>query len=189
MSLPVCRIFCGDEPGTLWPKVNGKADLRSKMARLSPVEIQFNLVNQSKRNEGFWTLNEQRLREQILSKAPHSVKLADDGSHLMIMIDVEDEEAKLGMGTNEHYHIQGYTNTGVMIIKIKAETIFGARHALETVSQLIVFDDIRRELQIVAEFEIDDKPAYSHRGFLLDTSRNYFNVESIKRTIGKFWLR
>lgn len=39
--------------------------------------------------------------------------------------------------------------------------------------------------QIVGEFEIRDRPAFTHRGFLLDTARNYFSVESIKRTIGK----
>lgn len=188
ISLPVCRIFCGDNIGTLWPRVNGKEKLGNKMARLSPTEMQFNLINQTKRNERFWKANEQRFREQILMKVPHSVNLKDDGSNLMIMIDVKDETAKLGLDTNEHYHIHGYENTGVVILKIKAETIFGARHALETISQLIVYDDIRKELQIVAEFEIDDKPAFPHRGFLLDTSRNYFAIESIKRTIGKIQI-
>lgn len=189
ISLPVCRIFCGNNIGTLWPRVNGNEKLGNKMARLSPTEVQFNLINQTKRNDRFWKANEQRLREQILTKLPHSMSLKDEGSHLMIMIEVEDETAKLGLNTNEHYHIQGYENTGVVILKIKAETIFGARHALETIIQLIVYDDIRKELQIVAEFEIDDKPAFPHRGFLLDTSRNYFAIDSIKRTIGKIEIR
>lgn len=186
VSLPVCRIFCGEDPGTLWPKVNGKVNLRMKMSRLSPIAVQFNLVNQTARNDGFWAANEQRLREQILTKVPPSVKINDEGSQLMIMITIMDENAKLGMDTNEHYSIQAYENTGVIIVKIKAETIYGARHGLETVSQLIVYDDIRKELQMVGEFEIEDQPVYPHRGFLLDTSRNYFSLDSIKRTIGKF---
>lgn len=184
VSLPVCRIFCGDHPGTLWPRVNGKAELKGKMAHISPTEVEFTLVNQTERNNGFWQANEQRMREQLLAKVPHSTKLSDEGSNLLIMIEVEREDERLGLTTNEHYHIRAYENTGVVIIKIRAETIFGARHALETVSQLIVFDDIRRELQIVGEFEIEDEPVFPHRGFLLDTSRNYFSVESIKRTIG-----
>lgn len=185
VSLSVCQIFCGEQPGTIWPLVNGRVELRSKMARLSPIEIQFNVLNQTKQNDNFWSTVEQRFREQILTKVPHSVKLRDDGSHLMIMTEIADTNAKLGLNTNEHYHVQGYENTGVIIVKIKAETIFGARHALETISQLIVYDNIRKELQMVGEFEIDDKPAYPHRGFLLDTSRNYFSIDSIKRTIGK----
>lgn len=184
--MPVCRIFCGEDAGTLWPRVNGKANLRGKMARIIPTEVEFNLINQSKRNDLFWHSNEQRLREQILAKVPHGVKLREDisGAHLMIMIDVKNENATLGLDTNESYLIHAYENTGVVIVKVKADTIFGARHALETISQLIIFDDIRRELQIVADFEIDDKPVFPHRGFLLDTSRNYFSIESIKRTIG-----
>lgn len=185
ISLPVCQVFCGEQPGTIWPLVNGHVDLKNKMARLSPIEIQFNVLNQTKEHEPFWSSVEQRFREQILAKAPHSVKFRDEGSHLMIMAEIEDPNAKLDLNTNEHYHIQAYENTGVVIVKIRAETVFGARHALETISQLIVFDNIRKELQMVGEFEIDDKPAYPHRGFLLDTGRNYFSIDSIKRTIGE----
>lgn len=186
ISLPVCRIFCGEHPGTLWPLVNGKAKLLGKMARLDPTEVQFNLINQTKQNDLFWRSNEQRLREQILAKVPNYIKIKNDlnGAHLMIMVAVKDENAKLGLNTDEGYHIEGYENTGVVIMKVTAGTIFGARHAFETISQLIVFDDIRRELQVVADFEIEDRPVFPHRGFLLDTSRNYFTVESIKRTIG-----
>lgn len=188
ISLPVCQIFCGKQPGTVWPLVNGRIELKSKMARLSPVEIQFNVLNRTKEHDPFWNAVEQRFREQILAKAPQSVKLRDDGSHLMIMTEVADLNSKLGLTTNEHYHIQGYENTGVVIVKIRAETIFGARHALETITQLIVFDNIRKELQMVGEFEVDDKPAYPHRGFLLDTARNYFSIDSIKRTIGNYYI-
>lgn len=185
ISLPVCRLFCGSTPGTLWPRPNGVVRVKNVMARLAPTEVEFKLINQTVKNDQFWTANEQRLREQVLAKVPHSVKLNDDGSRLMITIHVDNDDGKLNHDTNEHYYVQAYENTGVVIIQIKAETIFGARHALETISQLIIYDDIRSELQIVGEFEIDDRPAFPHRGFLLDTSRNYFSVESIKRTIGK----
>lgn len=185
VSLPVCRIFCGDDIGTLWPKPNGQVKLSSVMARLAPGEIKFNIIKQTGLNKEFWSANEERLRQQINAKVPKNVQLSNEGSRLMVMLDIEDENAKLNHAVNEHYSIETYENTGVVLVKIKAETIFGARHALETLSQLIVFDDLREELQIVGEFNIDDKPAYVHRGFLLDTARNYFSVDAIKRTIGK----
>lgn len=185
VSLPVCRIFCGNDPGTLWPKPNGFAQLKTVMARITPNDVQFNLLNNSKRNEDFWKANEAIFLKRIKLKVPKSVQLNDDGNRLMLMINVENQDGKLNHQTNEHYNIQAYENTGVVLVKIKAETIFGARHALETLSQLIIFDNIRNELQVVGEFEIDDKPAFSHRGFLLDTARNYFSVAAIKRTIGK----
>lgn len=36
---------------------------------------------------------------------------------------------------------------------------------------------------MVAEIELEDSPVYKHRGVVLDTSRSYFSVASIKRTI------
>lgn len=156
------------------------------MARLSPIEIQFNELNSTRRHDLFWKSNEQRFREQLLAKIPTYVKLDyHEGSRLLIMLNILTDDSALNHQTNEHYHIETYENTGVVIAKIRAETIFGARHALETLSQLIVFDDIRNEIQMVSDFEIDDRPVFQHRGFLLDTARNYYTVESIKRTIGK----
>lgn len=156
------------------------------MARISAIHAEFNVLNPTKQSEEFYQTNEQRFREQLLAKIPSYVKVNTvDGSRLLIMINVDNTDGKLNIDTNEHYHMEAYENTGVVIVKIKAETMFGARHAIETLAQLIVFDDIREQLQIVCDFEIDDKPQFPHRGFLLDTSRNYFTVESIKRIIGK----
>lgn len=66
---------------------------------------------------------------------------------------------------------------------ITAKTYFGARYALETLSQLIVFDELRNQIQIASEVYIIDGPKYPYRGILLDTSRNYVTKETILRTI------
>ena len=58
-------------------------------------------------------------------------------------------------------------------VQIKAKTYFGARHGLETLSQLISYDEIRQKLQMHKSASITDKPAYVHRGLLIDTSRNF----------------
>lgn len=184
VSFSVCRLLCGKTPGTLWPQVNGPIKMENATVRLTPSEFEFNLLRES-RNGAFWKQVEERTKKQILRKIPKSIKLNDDGSRLMVMIDVENDDGKLNLETNEQYRLEVYDNTGVVLCKIKAPTIFGARHALETLSQLVVFDEIRDELQIVRRIEIDDKPEFAHRGFLLDTARNYFSVDAIKRTIGK----
>lgn len=64
---------------------------------------------------------------------------------------------------------------------IKTTTVYGARHALETVSQLIATSD--NQLVIVTSATVSDKPAYPHRGLLLDTARNYLPLYAIQRTI------
>jgi len=66
---------------------------------------------------------------------------------------------------------------------VTAETYFGARHGLETLSQLIDYDQDTDAFQIVSHVQITDEPAYPYRGILLDTSRNFISVEAIKRTL------
>lgn len=186
VSSTVCRIFCDVNPGLLWPQVNGKITLQQSLTTINPTKIQFIVHSKSNKNDEFWLINEERFRKQISRKLPQSLSLTDDGSSLTIEVHIDNEDAKLGLDTNEHYQIRALKGHNENIsANITAETIFGARHALETISQLIVFDAVRKELQMVNSFEIDDKPAYSHRGFLLDTVRNYYPVEAIKRTIGK----
>ncbi|XP_055306307.1 chitooligosaccharidolytic beta-N-acetylglucosaminidase-like [Sitodiplosis mosellana] len=154
------------------------------MVRFNPEAIQFSFHNAAKPDDCFWHTNKQRFHEQISKKVPPSLSLTNDGSRLMIIIDVGNESNKLGLNTNEHYKIRSRKdqNDGI-VVNITSETIFGARHALETISQLIIFDNVQRELQIVGDFDIDDRPAFPHRGFMLDTVRNYFNIDAIKRTI------
>jgi hexosaminidase len=65
---------------------------------------------------------------------------------------------------------------------ISAE-FFGARHGLETLRQLITFDDMTDSLVIMRDVNITDSPAFPFRSLALDTARNYFSVASIKRTI------
>ena len=69
------------------------------------------------------------------------------------------------------------------LVNISAKTYFGARHGIETLSQLISYKEETDSLQMHASAIIEDKPSYPHRGLLLDTSRNFFNVEILKRVI------
>lgn len=66
---------------------------------------------------------------------------------------------------------------------ITAKSYFGVRHALETLSQMMVFDDLRNQIQIPNEISITDAPVYPYRGVLLDTSRNFIDKATILRTI------
>lgn len=70
-----------------------------------------------------------------------------------------------------------------MSVLINASTYFGVRHGLETLSQLILFDDVSNATVMPKEGFIADEPAYRYRGIMLDTGRNYYSVQSIKRTL------
>lgn len=91
---------------------------------------------------------------------------------------------RLTWETDESYALKVQeTSDGRINVTITAVTYFGARHGLETLSQLTIFDDLRNEVQIVRDASITDKPVYPHRGILLDTSRNYISVDVIKKII------
>lgn len=190
VSLPICRIFCGDDPGTIWPKPSGPVTINNIISRINLAAVRLNVLKPSKANEAFWSANEARFLDQINRKIPKSIKLDSQGNGLAVNIEVvKPDDLSLTQQTNESYVLSAVESEGNVVVTIKAETVFGARHGLETLSQLVVFDDIRNELQVPKEFSIQDKPFYAHRGLLLDTSRNYYTVESIKRTIGKHFCR
>ena len=63
---------------------------------------------------------------------------------------------------------------------LSAETVWGAMRGLETFSQLVWGDPLR----VAVGLYIWDAPLFGHRGIMLDTSRNYYPVEDILRTIG-----
>ena len=66
---------------------------------------------------------------------------------------------------------------------ISAADYFGARHGIETLFQLMEYDDIYRNYIIVNSAEIRDYPEFRHRGISLDTSRNFIEADTIKRII------
>lgn len=85
--------------------------------------------------------------------------------------------------TYEGYELSLSTNDKVVKARITANNFYGCRHGLETLSQLIIFDDIRNEMSIVERAVINDAPKFKHRGLSLDTSRNFYSMDVLKRTI------
>lgn len=146
-------------------------------------------------------------------KNPFSESPYLSGGSVEISIKVEDKDLSLTTETDESYSIKiqrvnkdlpkdlpvvddevfqqifpGFnddseqTLDNVKVI-INAKTYFGARHALETLSQMIGYDDLSDTLLIYREALITDKPVFAHRGLLLDTSRNFMTKAVIKKII------
>lgn len=85
--------------------------------------------------------------------------------------------APLHHGVNESYtlHIPSDHPTA----NLTAETPWGAMRGLETFSQLVW----GRPSRVPVGVYVWDDPIFAHRGLLLDTSRNYYGVGDIMRTI------
>eukprot|EP01121_Diplochlamys_sp_Union-15-3_P000035 TRINITY_DN1002_c0_g2_i1.p1 TRINITY_DN1002_c0_g2~~TRINITY_DN1002_c0_g2_i1.p1 ORF type:complete len:536 (+),score=61.69 TRINITY_DN1002_c0_g2_i1:45-1652(+) len=111
---------------------------------------------------------------QTLSKyAPEDVQT--------ININVKTNDQNLRLGIDESYYLQIPLSGPALLV---ATTVFGALHGLETFSQLVVPANGSCNFAISnAPWSVTDSPRFPHRGILLDTSRNYFPVADILRTL------
>jgi len=100
-----------------------------------------------------------------------------------VYITLHTNEDRITLDTDESYYLSLKSNGNTVTVNIKAKTFFGARHAMETFSQLSTYYARDNSLQILDQVEISDKPAYPYRGVLLDTSRNWFSVQFIRKLI------
>ncbi len=65
-------------------------------------------------------------------------------------------------------------------IQLKAQHTLGIVRGLETLAQLVT---LHNQKILLPQLVIDDAPRFAWRGLLLDSSRHFFSVESIKRQI------
>ena len=97
---------------------------------------------------------------------------SENGQKIKVVLKIASNKTRITMDTDESYSLE-IKDLG-KAVEIKAQTYFGARHGLETLSQLISYDELRQKLQMHTKAMVEDQPAYIHRGLLIDTSRNFF---------------
>lgn len=123
--------------------------------------------------------------KDIIQKIEPTGSRKGGGKSLVVNLEISDPTVtRLTLNLDEGYTLKvEETSDGRMKAVISAQNYFGSRHGLETLAQLVIYDDIRDEFQIVRDVDIRDKPTYTYRGILLDTSRNFISVDGIKRTL------
>ncbi|PKA57412.1 Beta-hexosaminidase 2 [Apostasia shenzhenica] len=99
---------------------------------------------------------------------------------LSLSLSVSNPSAPLRHGVSESYTLSVNSSAGAAVSAfLAADTVWGAIRGLETFSQLAWGDP-----PVVASgITITDRPLFPHRGLMLDTSRNYYPVEDLKRTV------
>ena len=187
MSLSACKLTCGKD-GALWPKPQS-AVIGDRLSYFVPAII----------TKKFTASPE----DQVLLEAAFQVFLTtlhqyhpeyqgDDSiwspglnspllSSFTINVELSGSKSRLGLDTaDEQYTLRVSTVEDAAVVTISASTFFGARHALETLSQLIDYEESTDSLQVVSAAEVTDAPAFAFRGILLDTARNYYTVKEIE---------
>lgn len=118
------------------------------------------------------------LSKRIQQQTGQSVELkktAASKAQLFIRIENTQPIANHIADWNESYQL----NISAAKIELTAKQLVGAQRGLETLLQLI-----GTEPQIVLPLvSINDQPRFKWRGLLLDTSRHFFSVETIKRQL------
>lgn len=74
--------------------------------------------------------------------------LVDGDVGLAIEIDVESDSLELSLDTNEQYELELSLTDNELVARISALTYYGARHGLESLSQLIAFDEFTSQLKV-----------------------------------------
>lgn len=183
LSLAVCRLYCGDDIGTVWPIPRGSVQFIKHVEKIDIHRILITTEN-FKNDHELWDMARERFLEMQMKKIPQKYPLVPGGKAVEIEVIVENDDMKLDYDTIESYKltVENLSPTEITI-KIAAKTFYGARHAFETLSQMIIHDELNHEIKILSSVEIEDSPMFRHRGISLDTARNYYPVSFLKKTI------
>ncbi|KAK5648924.1 hypothetical protein RI129_003816 [Pyrocoelia pectoralis] len=181
ISLAACKISC-DPYGTLWPQPTGRVELGGELVPVDPNNIE---INENGNENKLVRAGYRHFQTNLQKLGKGAEDQSGKGAKLIVTVKIEDpSQMQLRLTTNESYSLRvSQSSTGSINADIMAPTYFGGRHGLETLGQLIIYDDILNNLQIPNDVYITDGPVYPYRGVLLDTARNYISVDTIKRTI------
>ena len=177
-----------DEYSPLLPAPNGKQTNGSKLLAVSP-KLRFSLTPGSG-SEYVTNATERYARIMFAwgSQVDCSAgPAADQGRRTAapcvteVMISVANTSQELQLGVDESYTLTVGADAAV---QITAPAVWGAMHALETLSQLVVWGGEGAGYQLAnAPWSIVDEPRFPHRGLLIDSARHFLSVATIKRQI------
>lgn len=183
-----CLMTCGT--GTLWPYPSFTPNLGSDVVPIAyhSIQWQWNIDSTCALNQ-LVRAYDMTFQSSLQSHFPINFRESGDGSekfNVQINIEVIDTSVTmLNLDTDESYSFTIKTDLSENIVTatVQAPTYFGARHAIESISQLIAWDDHLNSLTMISAAVVKDAPTFSYRGVMLDTSRHFLPIPVIKRTI------
>jgi len=192
-SLAACKMTC-DPKGSLWPSPTQELKLSQELVHFLPEQLKVVAVispseEVSKMVNRFVDIFKEYLYLAHPDyegdyKSPFSESpFTRDGS-VSVSINVYTDDLSLTTDTDESYELTASREgSETVMVRISASTYYGARHGLETLSQMITYDDLSDTLQMYSSATVRDRPSFPHRGVLVDTSRNFMTVDVIKQII------
>uniref|UniRef100_A0A1B6DW18 Beta-hexosaminidase n=1 Tax=Clastoptera arizonana TaxID=38151 RepID=A0A1B6DW18_9HEMI len=181
-SLSTCLMTCG--PVQIWPLPTGTLSLSRNTFSFNHKQIKTNIITSHKRVE-------EKLIKclQLLKKNIEVIDREEDGglleNEVIVTVTVTGSinDVRYMLNTDETYRLLISKNISTINVAIHALTYLGARHGLETLSQLIWRDDESKCLKIIDKAVIHDSPYFTYRGLLLDTKHQHIPLRAIYRTL------
>ena len=159
VQLNTCKLTCG-ELSVVWPRPTGPAAFGSQTVPFLIDNIQFQLEAPESVKPMLEEATEIFLESLRVMKptaaAGRRAGCRRDGhcltsvadQQVQVAVTVAADDTTLTLETSEDSQLDvSYTPGGDVTVVINASTFFGARHALETLSQLINYDDENASLQ------------------------------------------
>jgi hexosaminidase len=183
-----CLISCGK--GMLWPYPNSVNIENGQFT-----EFDFNNLSylnsfkiSNNNNVKFIELQKYAIDNFIYIIDKMNPKKSNNNNNnikqIIINIDIKDSNClSASIDNDESYSLKIETTTDLIHVYIQSETFYGSRHGLETLSQLIAYDNINKSMVITSKVSIEDSPSFKYRGVMIDVSRNYLSVSKIKETL------
>ncbi|CAH1107324.1 unnamed protein product [Psylliodes chrysocephalus] len=179
-------MLCGSTQ--LWPQPTGPVTLGSKALKFNHNQFIFEteIAGPVKAylEEAFTSFNNNIV--SLIERTDYT-KDKTDLSEFLIKVTIHNPKIiKLELKTDESYNLIIKSLKDTIRANITANTYFGARCALETLSQLIWWDPYSNGggmLKVIKGATVQDKPAFAYRGLMIDTSRNFMSIESLKRVL------
>ncbi|XP_011685560.1 PREDICTED: probable beta-hexosaminidase fdl isoform X2 [Wasmannia auropunctata] len=188
-SLATCTAHCGGNTRLLWPRPTENIVLGDDSVILHLQQIEFVTVNTSDQEtkdllehaKDVFIGNIRSLVKVLNAKSRSGIN-----SFIVYLNAGNARGTTLTLDTDESYKLELAPKGKILEARIVARSYFGVRHGLETLSQLIWWDEAAGKqgaLRVLTRASIEDKPAFSYRGLLVDTGRQFFPVEELKRVI------
>ncbi|XP_053950429.1 chitooligosaccharidolytic beta-N-acetylglucosaminidase [Anastrepha ludens] len=175
-----CRLSCGSY-GAIWPLPTDVCTLSDERIRFDPWKVRFNVVAPDAASMQYVRESNRIFVSNILKECVRNCSLPNS-KEVLVKTTVSTNNLVLDWSTNETYALSVRTREMATFVEVKARTVYGARHALETLSNLITGSK-DNGLLMVKNADVRDGPVFSHRGLLLDTARNFIPLRMISRTL------
>lgn len=175
-----CRLSCG-KYGSVWPMPTQECNIAHERVYFDPLKVRFNVVAPNSHTSQFIREANRIFVSNALKECNRNCTLSQS-KEILVKATVNSTSLNLDWETDESYSLSLRTTEMATFVDIRAITVFGARHGLETLSNLIT-GGIGNGLIMVAGARIRDRPMFPHRGLLLDCSRNFIPMRSIKTTL------